>query len=304
LVVLTDIGGRDQLAANVAMLQGLGIDARWLAPSDLRAIDSRVALRDDEYVAYEAEAGYCEALQVVASFAAAARGRGVDIREGEPATSLIIRDRKVAGVETPGAILSTRTVVLAAGPWAAPLAATAGVELPVWACRTQAALIRRPCEFGPPHPVYGDLINQIYCKPVQGEITQVGNVDPREEQEPVDADNYNEVADRDFVEEMRGKLQRRYPQMRRGVGRGGYAALYSVTPDWQPILDRLPGIEGGYCAVGFSGHGFKMAPAVGQILAELVLDGRATSFDIHPLRAARFAEGEPFGGKTSAKVMG
>jgi glycine/D-amino acid oxidase-like deaminating enzyme len=166
------------------------------------------------------------------------------------------------------------------------------------------ALLRRPCEFGPSHPVYGDLANQIYFRPTHGEMTHVGNVDPREENAAVDPDRYNEVADRDFAAEMRSKIERRYPGLRRGIGRGGYAALYSVTPDWQPIIDRMPGVAGAFCAVGFSGHGFKMAPAVGQLLSELVLDGRATSFDIHPLRASRFAEGEPFGGKTFAKVMG
>jgi glycine/D-amino acid oxidase-like deaminating enzyme len=112
------------------------------------------------------------------------------------------------------------------------------------------------------------------------------------------------VAGQEFTVEMRAKIERRYPELRRALGRGGYAALYSVTPDWQPIIDRLPGVDGAFCAAGFSGHGFKMAPAVGRILTELVLDRRSATFDIHPLRASRFAEGEPFGGKTFAKVMG
>ena len=304
MVVVTDNAGRAQMQANVAMLRRLGVDAKMLSTPDLRAIDPHVAVRDDEVAAYEPEAGYCEALQVVASFASAARGRGVEVREGQGASHLAIDGQHVAGVFTTHGTISTRTVVLAAGGWSTALAETAGVELPVKPCRTQVALFRRPCEFGAGHPVYGDLTNQIYFRPTHGEMTHVGNVDPREEESPVDPDLYNEVATREFTEEMRAKLERRYPELNRAVGRGGYGALYSVTPDWQPIIDRLPGIDGAFCAAGFSGHGFKMAPAVGRILTELVLDGRAATFDVHPLRLSRFAEGELFGGKSSAKVMG
>jgi glycine/D-amino acid oxidase-like deaminating enzyme len=304
MVVVTDATGRAQMEANVAMLGRLGVDAKMLAPADLRALDPRVAVSGDEAAAYEAEAGYCEALQVVTSFAAAARRMGVAVREAEPAAQFRIEGGKVMGVSTPRGLISTKAIVLAAGGWSAALANGAAADLPVKACRTQVALFRRPCEFGPAHPIYGDLANQIYFRPTHGEMTHVGNVDPREEQNTVDPDRYNEVADQGFAEEMRAKIERRYPDLRRGVGRGGYAALYAVTPDWQPIIDRLPGIEGAFCATGFSGHGFKMAPAVGQLVAELVLDGRPSSFDIHPLRASRFAEGEPFGGKTFAKVMG
>jgi glycine/D-amino acid oxidase-like deaminating enzyme len=304
LIVVSGAEGRPQMEANVALLARLGVDARMLAPADLHSIDPRVAIGEDESAAFEAEAGFCEALQVVSSLASAARGMGVAIREGTPVTSLLAEGGKAAGVGTPRGAISARAVVLAAGGWSAGLARPTGAELPVQACRTQVALFRRPCEFGPPHPVHGDLANQIYFKPTHGEMTHVGNIDPREEENVVDPDRYNEVADRSFAEEMRAKIERRYPGMRRAVGRGGYGALYSVTPDWQPIIDGLPGIAGGFCAVGFSGHGFKLAPAVGQVVSEMVLNGRASSFDIHPLRASRFADGELFGGRTFAKVMG
>lgn len=304
LVVVSDTGGRAQLEANVAMLGKLGVDAKMISPADLRALDARVSVEDDEVAAYEAEAGYCEALRVVASLASAARGKGAVVREGTRASGLMLDGQRVVGVGTPLGTISTGTVVLAAGGWSAPLASSAGSELPVKACRTQVALFRRPSEFGSGHAVFGDLTNQIYFRPLAGELTHVGNVDPREEENEVDPERYKEVADEEFAAEMRAKLERRFPAMRRAAGRGGYGALYSVTPDWQPIIDRLPGIDGAFCAVGFSGHGFKMAPAVGKLVAEFVVDGRASSFDIRPLRASRFADGELFGGRTFAKVMG
>jgi glycine/D-amino acid oxidase-like deaminating enzyme len=92
--------------------------------------------------------------------------------------------------------------------------------------------------------------------------------------------------------------------MHRGYGRGGYGALYGITPDWHPILDRLPGLQGAYCAVGFSGHGFKMSPIVGQLMAELIVDGQAAALDIAPLRLARFDENDPVKTPYGYGVMG
>jgi sarcosine oxidase subunit beta len=92
--------------------------------------------------------------------------------------------------------------------------------------------------------------------------------------------------------------------MHRCYGRGGYGALYAITPDWHPILDRLPGVEGAYCAAGFSGHGFKLSPVVGQLMAELVLDGRAHTLDVTALRLARFEEGDLVKTPYSYGVMG
>jgi sarcosine oxidase subunit beta len=296
---------RELLEANLAMQRGLGIKTNIVSREDLRSIDPHAALAEDEVAGFEAEAGYCEALQVVASLVEASQKLGVEVREETPVSSIRVQGGRVAGVVTPAGIIATRTVVLATGPWAARLAATVGVELPVQSCRTQVSLFRRPCEFGPPRPVYGDFRNQIYFKPTHGDMLHVGNIDPREQEAIVDPDDFNEVADLAFVREMRGKLTSRYPAMRRGVGRGGYGALYAVTPDWHPILDRLPGLDGAFVAAGFSGHGFKMSTAVGTLMAELILDGAARTFDIRPLRAARFAEGELFGNQRwSYSVMG
>jgi sarcosine oxidase subunit beta len=304
LVVVVSAGQRDQLEASLSMQRSLGIKTGIVNREEMRTIDPHCVLADDEAVAFESEAGYVEALQAVTSLADAARRMGVEITEGSRVTSIRVERGQVVGVDTAAGSVATRAVVVAAGPWAASLAATAGVVLPVQPSRTQVALFRRPCDFGPPRPAYGDFRQQIYFKPTHGDMLHVGNIDPREEQAPVDPDDYNEVADLAFTREMRQKVSVRCPAMRRSIGRGGFGALYAVTPDWHPILDRLPGVAGAYCAVGFSGHGFKMSPAVGQIMTELVVDGAAATFDIRPLRLSRFAEGDPFGGTKAASVMG
>ncbi|MEE2881809.1 MAG: FAD-dependent oxidoreductase, partial [Chloroflexota bacterium] len=82
----------------------------------------------------------------------------------------------------------------------------------------------------------------------------------------------------------------RMPHMEDAYFRGGWSGLFTVTPDWHPILDKIPGLPGIYCAVGFSGHGFKLAPAVGQAMSELIVDGQSSQVDLSILRFNRFVE--------------
>jgi len=283
---------RANLEANLAMQRELGIDVRLVSAQEVTDIDPNALLGEDELAAFESEAGFVEAVQVVASFAEAARREGADIRQGVEVKTLLTEGDQVIGVETNEGRYSSRCVILATGPWAAQLALANGVHLPVQSCRTQVALFRRPADFGRRGAVYCDFVQGIYFKPTHGDMIHAGTLVGEELKDPVDPDQYNEAADGDWLPQVRQRLGRRYPAMHRGYGRGGFGALYGITEDWHPILDRLPGLEGGYCAVGFSGHGFKMSPIVGQLMAELVVDGQARALDITPLRLGRFAEGD------------
>lgn len=304
MVIVINEKDRPGLEHNIALQRELGIDVRWLSAQSLADIDPNARLGEDELAAYEAEAGYVEAVQVVASYAEAARRCGADIRLGVEVRSLLIEGGKVVGVETNEGRYLTRCVVLATGPWAGQLAREAGFQLPVQPCRTQVALYRKPTDFGRRSLVYADFVQGIYFKPTHGEILHAGSLAGEEVQHPVDPDNYDESADGAWLPGIRQRLARRYPSMHRCYGRGGFGALYAITPDWHPILDKLPGIEGGYCAVGFSGHGFKMAPIVGQLMTELMVDGQATTLDIAPLRLARFDENDPVRTPYAYGVMG
>jgi glycine/D-amino acid oxidase-like deaminating enzyme len=174
----------------------------------------------------------------------------------------------------------------------------------VQACRTQVALYRRPAGETRRGAVYGDFVQGLYFKPTHGEMIHAGSLAGEEIRDPVDPDHYNEAANGDWLPEIRRRLSQRYPAMNRCYGRGGFGALYAITPDWHPILDRLPAVDGAYCAVGFSGHGFKMAPIVGQLMAELVVDGACRSLDVTPLRLARFQENDPVRTPYAYGVMG
>ena len=304
MVLVINEKDRAGLDANVAMQRELGIDIRNVSALELADIDPNARLADDELAVFESEAGYVEAVQVVASFADAARRFGADIREGVQVERLVIEGGKIAGVETNEGRYESRCVILATGPWAAQLANEAGLKLPVQACRTQVALFRKPTDFGRRCAVFGDFVQGIYFKPTHGDMVHAGSLAGEEINDPVDPDDYSEAADGTWLPTVRQRLSRRYPGMHRGFGRGGFGALYAITPDWHPILDKLPGIEGGYCAVGFSGHGFKMSPIVGQLMTELVVDGQASALDIAPLRFSRFEDNDPVKTPYSYGVMG
>jgi len=304
MVIVVNQRDRKGLETNLDLQRRLGIDVRLVSGRELLELDRNARLAEDELAAYEPEAGYVEAVQVVASFADAARREGADVREGVEVKTILVNGGRLAGADTNEGRYESRTVIVATGPWAGQLARSLKVALPVQACRTQVALFRRPPDFGRSGPVYGDFVHGIYFKPTHGELLHAGSLAGEEIRDPVDPDAYNEAADGSWLPQVRQRIARRYPAMHRGYGRGGFGALYGITPDWHPILDRLPGLEGGFCAVGFSGHGFKMSPIVGQLMAELVVDGRAATLDIAPLRLGRFDENDPVKTPYSYGVMG
>jgi glycine/D-amino acid oxidase-like deaminating enzyme len=292
MVLVVNERDRAGLEANCALQRELGIDVRPVSAKELADIDPNARLAEDELAVFEAEAGYVEAVQVVASFAEAAQRRGADIREGVQVEKLLMEGNRVAGALTNEGRYLSRCVILATGPWAALWAKEAGMKLPVQACRTQVALFRKPTGFGRRCAIYGDFVQGIYFKPTHGDMVHAGSLAGEEIHQPVNPDDYNEAADGAWLPGVRQRLSRRYPAMHRGYGRGGYGALYGITPDWHPILDKVPTLEGAYCAVGFSGHGFKMSPIVGQLMTELIVDGHAKTLDMSALRLGRFEEND------------
>src|SRR5262249_19557785 len=158
MVIIVGESDRAGLEANIAMQRELGIDVRLVTGQTLADIDPNARLADDEVAAFEAEAGYVEAVQVVASFADAARQHGADIRLGVEVKSLVSEGNRVVGVETNEGRYDCGKLVLATGPWAAHLAKTLKLALPVQPSRTQVALFRRPPDMGRRGTIYTDFV--------------------------------------------------------------------------------------------------------------------------------------------------
>ncbi len=278
------------LASTVEMHRRIGIQESLLSAGELKALDPQLFDEDVACGAYDPDGGYADPTLAANSFADAAKRLGVEILKRTTVTGLRLDGGKVAGVATDKGDIATGTVINAAGAWGARIAAMAGVEIPITVTRHAVVVTERPASWRNPTPVWGDLIGGWYFKPDGRAGMMVGSV--QDDHRAVDADNYVDVATHDEVVAAAAALLRRFPIMEEGTARSGWAGLYDVTPDSQPVIDRIASVPGFFCAVGFSGHGFKISPAVGRIVSELVLDGQCRSYDIGIFRHDRFHAGD------------
>ncbi len=303
-VVLVAAADRAGLEANVALHQEVGIGTEVLAPEALREIMPGLATAGLVAAAYEPESGYADPHLTVNTYAQAARRLGATVLAETEVTGVRFTGGKVVGVETPGGTLAAPRVVNCAGAWGARVARMAGVEVPIDACRVQVAYFRRPSGHQAPHPVVLDFIHATYFRSEGDDLTLAGLVDPAEAGAVVDPDAYDDGVDFDFVSDVGARLVRRYPAMEQGRSTGGYASLYAVTPDWHPVIDEVPAGSGFYLCSGFSGHGFKLGPAVGLMVADLVTGASAPVFDPHLFRLGRYGEDDPVRGRYEYSIVG
>jgi sarcosine oxidase, subunit beta len=281
------------LTATVGMLQRVGADAELLDPEGLRKLLPEMSVDDLAGGTYDATTGYADPVAVTTGYADRARELGAVIHQETTVTGLTCRGGRVVGVETDRGSIDTPVVIDAAGPWAARVARLAGVELPIGVARTQLAAFRVPADFGHPLPILGDGVQLCYFQPEVGGLVMVGPRGPSGTSTRVDPDRFDEGLDPDRGLVAGEALCRRFPAMERAHPAGGYASLYDVTPDSHFVLEANPVVSGLFIAAGFNGHGFKHAPVIGAIMAELVFDGRTTEFDIRPFSSLRFAGGHP-----------
>jgi sarcosine oxidase subunit beta len=286
-LVIVEPVDRPGLERNVAMQQELGIDTGLVTAQDVKDLAPMLEIADTEGLAWEPLSGYADPYLVTTSYATRAREMGAEIQLRTPAIGIQVSGDRVRAVVTPQGTVETPIAVVAAGPWSRGELGRAGIELPLDTVRHQVAMLTRPVDQLPHHPTVGDIAQSFSFRPDGAAMTMIGFGEDQAEVE-----TYDQGVDMAEVSLTLGKLARRMPAMSDSYFRGGWSGLFTITPDWHPILDRVPGIEGLYCAVGFSGHGFKLSPMIGLTMSELITSGQATSVDISPLRFSRFAEGD------------
>ena len=287
------------LAHNVAMQYGLGIDTMRVTAKDLEEIAPMVSVTEGEFMAWEPQSGYADTYMVTTSYAKRAREMGAEIVLRNPATAIEISGGRVKAVVTAEGRVETPVVVVAAGPWSKEVLGQIGVDVPLVPVRHQVASITRPVDKLPLHPTVGDIAQSFSFRPDGSSLTMMGFGDDEE----VGVETYNQGVDMDVRADAMVRLTRRIPAMSDAYYRGGWSGLFTTTPDWHPILDAVPGIDGLYCAVGFSGHGFKLSPMIGVTMAELIVEGAARTVDISPLRFSRFEEGDLLGSSYRYRVL-
>jgi glycine/D-amino acid oxidase-like deaminating enzyme len=303
-LALAPAADREGLEANVALQRDVGIDAQLLKAEQILEIAPGLVTADLTIAAYEPQSGYADPYLTVTSYARAARQAGATILQETAVSGIIMLGGRVSGVKTAAGDFNAPKVINAGGAWAAQVAALAGLEAPIDSCRVQVSFFRRPQGYEAVHPVVADFINATYFRSETGQMTLVGLIDPSEADAVVNPDSFTESVDDAFVLESGEGLIKRFPAMENSQFTGGYASLYAITPDWHPIIDEVPAGSGLYICSGFSGHGFKLGPAVGLMTADLVTGEADPQFDTHLFRYSRFAEMDPVRGKYEYSIVG
>lgn len=292
------------LKANIAMQQSMGIDTSFVTPQEMREIEPQLDPTGLGGGAYEPGGGYCDASAAANGFANAARQLGARIRTGVTATGFEVEGGKVVGVRTDRSMVPAGKVIVAAGPWTPALLAEIGVKIPIIAARVKVTLYRRPADFER-HRVWADFISQVYLRPETGNLMLVGSISPKEAGDQVkDPDNFNERVDMATLVDFAERAALRYPAMERSQVASSYASLYDITPDWHPIMDAVPEYENVYVCAGGSGHGFKLAPAAGEMMAGVVIKGKQPDDDINLFALDRFEKGKPVRGQYEYSIIG
>jgi sarcosine oxidase subunit beta len=279
----------EKFADNVAMQQRLGVRTSIVSGQEARSIAPQLDFSDAPGIAYEPDSGYADPYQATASYLTRARELGVEIRQMSPVRAVRVKNGAVEAVHTDAEEFATRTVVNVSGPWAKVIGAMANLSYPIQVTREQEVVFRPRATPDCPNITVSDMCNAIYFHPSGAEML-VGRGFPKEYEE-VDPDHYLESADHEFIEEIGERLVKRIPTLAEAMPIKGYSGLYDVTPDWHPIIGLHAELHGFVSVVGFSGHGFKLAPVVGEAVAELIMDGSAQTADLSMLSPDRFAKG-------------
>jgi glycine/D-amino acid oxidase-like deaminating enzyme len=278
----------DPCRGNVEMLRSLGLDTRFLEPGEIHAVEPELSLAGVAGAAYEPDGGFADAQKMCLGWFAAATRDGLRSHLGVAVSGLRVEAGRAVGLETAEGFVPAGKVVLATGAWANDLLRPLGAEQPIELRRLEV-LVARTGPGGPlPSAVCSDAVTNVVVRPDRGR--QFCAVAYAGEDLLERADDCDHGLSAGYEDAVRAGLMERYPRLAGFELVRGFAGPYDVTPDWNPIVGPCPGIEGLYLAVGWSGHGFKLSPAVGEVVAAEV-SGRTPPIDVGELRPERFAAG-------------
>jgi len=285
----------ESLRKSLAAQRAVGVQTEEIDKSEVARMWPFADLSPFEAFGWEARGGYGDAYMTAQAFAASARAAGIRIRQGTTVTGLVCTGGRVTGVRlADGGEISAGTVIVAIGVWTPPFLAQYGVDVPIRVVREQIVTIAPGVDSSVigSLPVFSDLVSLQYVRPEVGGDILFGNSDLSDVEE-ADPDNYLNRATDAFVDLTVDKVGTRFPGFAEAAISSSYAGCYDVTPDWNPVISTT-GLDGLVVAAGFSGHGFKIAPAVGRLVADLVVDGHSSDARIphSDFRLSRFDDGD------------
>lgn len=274
----------NQFQKNVKLEQSLGIPSRLIKPEEAQEIVPALNIEGVLAATYCPTDGNVNPLLTTFAYAEAAKRLGVKIYLFTEAQKIETKKQKIVKVLTNQGSILTDTIVNAAGGYAREVGEIAGIEIPVYAQRHQI-LVTEPIE-----PLWEPMLmsfsgNFYFQQLPHGSI--VGGY----------GDQKNEIIGHDqgtswqFVVTMAKKMTFLIPVLSEVRVVRQWSGSYTMSPDSQPILGEHPKLERYYMSLGFSGHGFMLAPITGKMVAEYILDGR-TELPIEKLNITRFEKGE------------
>lgn len=271
-----------------------GIDTRVLEPEDVEALHPLLHVADAGVIGYDTQAGYADPYLTTTSYINRARELGVRIYTDTAVTKLT-HSSGLSTVSTTQGAFEGPVVIVAGGPWTNAIIASLGLALPYEISRHKVITLKIDRPYERDWPIVKDLTtaDKIYFRPDTGGVVLLGTGDHGD---PVtDADALTDQIDAQHLERMADLISHRMPSFADAQYVAGWTGPYDITPDWNPIIDTLPGYEGVFVAVGFSGHGFKLAPTLGEALAQTVL-GQTPRIPISDYRLARLESGQQLTG--------
>lgn len=278
--VVVDERNASRLRANVAMLQRIGVDTEVVTAAELQKVEPHAFVEDVALAAIEPHSGYADPVATTESLAAAAKRHGAEFSTNTAIARIMHRGGRATGVvDSAGRLHEADAVCVVTGPWTDALVAPLGVKIGIKSERAQIAFFRRAPQLK--HYIHIDTIAGSYFRPHGDDLTLagLGGWKPEAEANP---DDFRECNDDDFVAAVRKRLAKRIPAMADAPYSRGHAGIYDVSPDARAVMGPVPGVERLFVAAGFSGTGFKTAPAVGASMAELILTGASTTVDLTP----------------------
>jgi len=275
---------RDFVAAN-ELQRSLGVQAELIAPREAAALAPGVDLEGVVGAAYGPRDGIADPSGLTQGYATLARRAGAELELGVDVERVLVDGDAVVGVRASTGDIAAPVVIDAAGPWAAPLAATAGVSLPVEPIPRHVVVTGAFPGAPSRRTLVIDAVTTFYFhREGAGVLMGMGSVRERP--------SFDLTPDEVFVaDELLPTALRVFPPLEHATVEHSWVGLYEMTPDRHPIVGGSP-VRGLVLANGFSGHGFQHAPIVGKLLAELIVDGAATTVDISSLALERFDRGE------------
>jgi sarcosine oxidase, subunit beta len=293
------------LKANVAMLKSYGAKTEVIDCSELKKMEPDWDLDDEPGAAYEPDSGYGDGAIVAQDFMSAARDIGVEYRPKTRVNGILTQGEKMFGLATSAGDIHCSRAVLATGASITQFVGQLGIDLPIIPEFHEVAILRNPAGMKPGGAACIDSAHSIYFRSDSSDKTLIGDFYGKRELigsfdgkgEHIDIDNFPQRPSDEWTEEILEKACRRIPKLQNAEVMRGVTGIYDMTPDARPLLGEIPGVSGLYVVAGFSGTGFKISPAIGLVMSELLLEGAGKSIDISAFRPSRFEEGKPIKGE-------